>query len=118
MTPCSRAARAAGAWLLVSVLAALALSATGTSEAAATATCTSFGPTWSHTYNKRAAEAGNPVRIVAACCKRAVKAGVHSCYVTVTLAGTTDRGCESVDIGKSGLPVGPGKHEDCLLEKA
>jgi hypothetical protein len=75
--------------------------------------CSSFGPTWARSYNRLASKSGNPVRIVSACCKHSPKAGVHWCFVTVTLAGTTDRGCEYVDIGAHGTPVGPGKHETC-----
>ena len=74
----------------------------------------SFGPTWAHTYNARAVVAGNPVRILAACCRPTERAGVNHCLVTVTLAGTIDRGCELVDIGPSGFPAGPGKHEKCV----
>ena len=78
------------------------------------AVCSSFGPTWAHTYNTRAVTAGNPVRILAACCQSTQMAGVHHCFVTVTLAGTIDRGCELVNIGPTGWPAGPGKHEKCV----
>ena len=33
--------------------------------------------------------------------------------MTVTLVGTRDRRLQSVDIGRNGLPAGPGKHEVC-----
>ena len=54
------------------------------------------------------------MRILAACCRPTERAGVNHCLVTVTLAGTIDRGCELVDIGPSGFPAGPGKHEKCV----
>ena len=76
--------------------------------------CSTFGPTFKTSYNKRAVKVGTPVRILAACCHSTGKAGVSHCFVTVTLAGTNDLGCESVDIGLDDLPVGPGKHELCL----
>ena len=73
--------------------------------------CTSFGPTWAHSYNRTAIQAGNPVRILTACCHSTGRVGVHHCYLTVTLAGTPYRGCESVDIGRTGLPASVGRHE-------
>jgi hypothetical protein len=79
------------------------------------AACSSYGPVWLQGYNKEAAKAGNPVRILSACCHPTKAEGVNHCYVMVTLAGTRDRGCESVDIGENGLPAGQGKHENCLL---
>jgi hypothetical protein len=75
--------------------------------------CTRFGTTWRLAYNKRAATSGNPVRILAACCQPTGRPGVNRCFLTVTLAGTNDRGCELVDIGENGLPAGQGKHERC-----
>ena len=75
--------------------------------------CTKFGATWRFAYNKRATTSGNPVRILAACCQPTGRLGVNHCFLTVTLAGTNDRGCELVDIGTNGLPAGPGKHERC-----
>jgi hypothetical protein len=85
---------------------------TGSSQ---TAACSSYGPLWLQGYNKQAAKAGNPVRILSACCHPTRIDDVNHCYVMVTLAGTSDRGCESVDIGQNGFPSGPGKHENCLL---
>jgi hypothetical protein len=32
----------------------------------------------------------------------------------VTLAGTPFQGCESVDIGRNGLPASIGRHERCV----
>jgi hypothetical protein len=75
--------------------------------------CTAFGTSWRLAYNRQAARSGNPVRILAACCGAASQAGVSDCRITVTLVGTTDRGCESVPIGRNGLPAGPGRHESC-----
>jgi hypothetical protein len=80
-----------------------------------TATCSSYGPTWAHSYNVKAKKAGNPVRIVSACCQSTKVKGINRCYIMVTLVGTSDRGCESVNIGKDGLPSGPGKHEKCTV---
>lgn len=103
------------------MVAALALLGSAATRAAHSATpgasCSSFGPTWAHTYNARAVVAGNPVRILAACCRPTERTGVNHCLVTVTLAGTIDRGCELVDIGPSGFPAGPGKHEKCVPRK-
>jgi hypothetical protein len=82
-------------------------------HAAGVSGCSTFGPTWARAYNARAIVAGNPVRILAACCRPTSRAGVNHCFVTVTLAGTRDRGCESVDIGRNGLPAGPGRHRTC-----
>ena len=97
----------------VLVLARVANAAgTGSNHVAA---CSSYGPVWLQGYNKQAAIADNPVRILSACCHPTKIDGVNHCYVMVTLAGTSDRGCESVDIGENGLPAGQGKHEICLL---
>ena len=110
------AARLLGAALIFSALLVLVAgaNAAGTRFTNAAA-CSSYGPVWLQGYNKEAAKAGNPVRILSACCHPTKTQGVNHCYVMVTLAGTSDRGCESVDIGKNGLPAGQGKHENCLL---
>jgi hypothetical protein len=81
---------------------------------ALTTGCTSYGTTWIHAYNNAAVQSGNPIRLVAACCHSTPRAGIHHCYVTVTLAGTPYRGCESVDIGRNGLPASVGRHERCI----
>jgi hypothetical protein len=75
--------------------------------------CSSFSTTWRLSYNKTAKQQGNPVRVLDACCKPTERAGVSHCFVAITLAGTSDRGCESVDIGTDGKVAGPGKHEKC-----
>jgi hypothetical protein len=110
------AARLSGAVLLLAAVLGLAAGANGadagSSQAAA---CSSYGPILVQSYNKKALKAGNPVRLLSACCHPTKVRGVNHCYVMVTLAGTSDRGCESVNIGKNGLPSGPGKHENCLL---
>lgn len=85
----------------------------GKAHAAAAAGCSSFGPTWARSYNARAAKDGNPVRIVAACCRPPTKLGLSPCHIIVTLAGTRSKGCEFVHLDKNGKPVGPGKHEAC-----
>jgi hypothetical protein len=98
----------------LSTVAALSLiAAVGTGAGATAATCTSFGPRWAASYNKTASKDGNPVRILTACCGSPNASGVHHCAISVTLAGTKNRGCESVGIGKTGMPVGPGTHETC-----
>jgi hypothetical protein len=105
----------AAAVVFVLVL-AVATSVTAADARAGHATgsgCSAFGPTWARSYNARAIVTGNPVRILAACCQPTGKVGINHCFVTVTLAGTIDRGCELVDIGPSGLPAGPGEHERC-----
>ena len=112
-------AGAAAAVVTVLVLAAAA-SATGTDAPRGLATgtgCSTYGPTWARSYNARAIVTGNPVRILAACCRPTEKDGVNHCFVTVTLAGTIDRGCELVDIGRSGWPAGPGTHERCTARQ-
>jgi hypothetical protein len=97
------------------VIAAAAGAAGGNNRMVALTTrCTAFGPTWVHSYNQNAIQAGNPVRILAACCHSTGTIGIHHCYVTVTLAGTPYRGCESVDIGRNGLPASVGRHERCV----
>jgi len=110
--------------LLVAAVAAAAVAGAahasgGTHRMVALTTgCTTFGPTWVHSYNRTAIEAGNPIRILGACCHSTDRAGVHHCYVTVTLAGTPFRGCESVDIGRNGLPASVGRHERCVSAPA
>ena len=97
------------------VIAASSSAAGGTDRMVALTTgCTAYGPTWVHSYNRDAIQAGNPIRLVAACCHSTGTAGIHHCYVTVTLAGTPYRGCESVDIGRNGLPASVGRHERCV----
>src|SRR5579871_4792885 len=100
--------------VLAAVLAcAMLVPTAGASSAAAAGTCSMFGPAWAHTYNARAIVTGNPIRILSACCKPTGRIGISHCFIMVTLAGTRDRGCESVDIGKNGLVAGPGRHEAC-----
>jgi hypothetical protein len=99
--------------LLVAAVLALMPACGASAHTTATAKCSSFGTTWRLGYNKTAAKAGNPIRILDACCRPASHLGVSHCFVTVTLKGTKDRGCESVDIGKNGQVTGPGKHETC-----
>jgi hypothetical protein len=101
-----------GVLLVAAVLALVPASGAG-AHPSATAKCSSFGTTWRLSYNKKAAKAGNPIRILDACCRPASQLGVSHCFVSVTLAGTKDRGCESVDIGRNGSVAGPGKHETC-----
>jgi hypothetical protein len=105
--------------LAAAVLAAAASAATGDSRIARLTTgCTTFGPAWAHSYDTSALAAGNPIRILDACCHSTPRAGVHHCFVTVTLAGTTYRGCESVDIGPAGVPASIGRHERCVTRQA
>jgi hypothetical protein len=106
--------------LLAAALAALVLAASAAASGgsdrmvALTTGCTAFGPTWLHSYNRDAIQTGNPIRILGACCHSTGTIGIHHCYVTVTLAGTPFRGCESVDIGRNGLPASIGRHERCV----
>ncbi|HEY4346841.1 MAG TPA: hypothetical protein VGM80_04570 [Gaiellaceae bacterium] len=119
--PRDQVGRSSHAWGLAGllVIAALLLLATNaraaSAKAPAPAKCSGFGPTWRKSYNAKAVKVGNPIRILAACCQSTKTPGIHHCYVTVTLAGTLDRGCESVDIGKNGMPAGTGKHEECVV---
>jgi hypothetical protein len=96
-----------------SVSSTVSTAPTASASSAIPTSCTKFGTTWRLAYNKRATTSGNPVRILAACCQPTGRLGVNHCFLTVTLAGTNDRGCELVDIGENGLPAGPGKHERC-----
>jgi hypothetical protein len=101
--------------LAAAALTASAAGATGgDSKVALTTGCTSFGSAWARSYTENAIQAGNPIRILAACCHSTARAGVHHCYLTVTLSGTTFQGCESVDIGRNGLPASIGRHEHCV----
>ncbi len=108
---------ALGAALLLAAALALIPARTAGAQTAATAKCSRFGTSWRLSYNKTAKRSGNPIRILSACCSPTSRAGVSHCYVTVTLAGTKDLGCETVDIGKNGVPAGPGKHEECATHK-
>lgn len=106
--------------LLAAALAAALLAAAAQASnannrmVALTTGCTSFGPTWAHSYNRNAIQVGNPIRILGACCHSTGRVGIHHCYLTVTLVGTPYRGCESVDIGRNGLPASVGRHERCV----
>lgn len=108
---------------LVTALAAIALCVTaglthaatdGDAKLARGLGCSGFGTTWAQSYNAQATLEGNPVRILSACCRPTATAGVNHCFLTVTLAGTLDRGCETVDIGKNGLPSNVGRHAKCV----
>jgi hypothetical protein len=99
----------------VITVAAASSAGAASSRASAPSVCSSYGPMWLASYNKTARKTGNPIRIVSACCHPTQIRGIHHCFVEVTLAGTLDRGCESVDIGRNGLPAGPGKHENCVV---
>ena len=75
--------------------------------------CDTFGTTWVQSYNVKATKQGNPIRMLSACCQVSGQIGVHHCFIKLTLAGTKDLGCETVDIGVDGMPAGQGKHEKC-----
>src|SRR5262249_833646 len=79
--------------------------------------CSSLSTTWRLPYNKTAKKQSNPIRVLDACCKPTERAGISHCFVAITLAGTHDRGCESVDIDADGKVAGPGKHEKCPPEE-
>jgi hypothetical protein len=64
-------------------------------------------------YNKLAMTRGTLVRFLAACRHPSGRLGVNHCFVTVTLAGTHDHGCELVVIGENRLPAGTEKPERC-----
>jgi hypothetical protein len=100
--------------VLAAVLACALLAPTaGAGRASVSGTCSLFGPSWAHSYNAKAILTGNPIRILSACCRPTERIGISHCFIMVTLAGTRDRGCESVDIGRNGLVAGPGRHETC-----
>ena len=86
---------------------------TSTTSSTPDAGCDTFGATWVHSYNVKAIKQGNPIRMLSACCQVSGQIGVHHCFIKLTLAGTKDLGCETVDIGANGLPAGQGKHEKC-----
>ena len=65
----------AGVLLIAAVLALLSASERGRMPSA-TAKCSTFGTTWRLGYNKQAAKAGNPIRILDACCRPASQLGV------------------------------------------
>jgi hypothetical protein len=101
--------------LLTLMLVGASTAGAASTRASAEAVCSSYGPMWLASYNKQAQKQGNPIRIVSACCHPTKVRGINHCFVEVTLVNTPDRGCESVDIGRNGLPAGPGKHENCLV---
>jgi hypothetical protein len=127
-----------GCWLALVSVVALAVVATGcggtkkattTQPASATPTvseatkagappaCTSYGATWLKAYNKTALRQGSPIRMVSACCGPVTKGGRHHCFLKVTLVGTKQLGCETVDLGPDGTPATVGRHENCALHK-
>ena len=97
--------------------AASPLTALKATAAGAPTSCTSYGSTWLRAYNKAAVVQGSPIRMVSACCGPATKAGRHHCFLKVTLAGTKQLGCETVDLGPDGTPATIGRHENCALHK-
>ena len=72
---------------------------TSTGSSTPDAGCDTFGTTWVHSYNVKAIKQGNPIRMLSACCQVSGQIGVHHCFIKLTLAGTKDLGCETVDIG-------------------
>jgi hypothetical protein len=104
--------------VVFSLVVALALAAGALASApnpAGTTNCSAFGPRWVKSYDKKAARTGNPIRILAACCRSTKKPKIHHCFVTVTMAGVKEHGCELVDIGPDGMPASIGKHASCLV---
>ena len=51
--------------------------------------------------------------MLAACCAPKNGKGVSHCVLTLTLAGTKDKGCEAVDLGPAGTPGSVGRHVLC-----
>jgi hypothetical protein len=113
-SPSSRLAALAAAVTVVAVAVFASTAAADDRALARGIGCSSFGTTWSHSYNAHAELVGNPVRILSACCRPTETAGINHCFLTVTLAGTLDRGCEVVNIGKNGLPANVGRHRKCV----
>jgi hypothetical protein len=89
----------------------------GPTPAGAPTSCTSYGPTWLRAYNKIALQQGSPIRMLSACCGPVTKARRHHCFLKVTLVGTKQLGCETVDLGPDGTPATIGRHENCALHK-
>ena len=86
-------------------------------SAGAPTSCTSYGTTWLRAYNRVALQQGSPIRMVSACCGPATKAGRHHCFLKVTLLGTKQLGCETVDLAPDGTPATIGRHENCALHR-
>lgn len=102
---------------MIAVLAFVAPSCGARAASPPPAGCSSFGASFVRSYNHEAAKQGNPVRMLSACCTTTAHAGVNACHIMVTLVGTADRGCESVDISNAGAVVSEGKHESCPAKR-
>jgi hypothetical protein len=50
------------------------------------------------------------------CCAAQNPAGVSHCVLTLTLAGTTSKGCEVVDLNNAGTPVTVGRRVKCVAK--
>ena len=79
--------------------------------------CTSYGTSWVKAYNRTALRQGSPIHMLSACCGPVTKAGRHHCFLKVTLLGTKQIGCETVDLGPDGTPATIGRHESCALHR-
>jgi hypothetical protein len=79
--------------------------------------CTGYGTSWLRAYNRTALRQSSPIRMVSACCGPVTEAGRHHCLLKVTLVGTKQVGCETVDLGADGTPATIGRHEACAPHK-
>jgi hypothetical protein len=81
--------------------------------AATPTTCSAWGKAFAATFNKTAKKQQNPERMLDVCCAAQNTAGVSHCVLTLTLAGTTSKGCEVVNLNNAGSPVSVGRRVKC-----
>jgi hypothetical protein len=78
--------------------------------------CSAWGKSFAGTFNKSAKRLQNPERMQSVCCAAKNAAGVSHCLLTLTLVGTTSRGCEVVDLNNTGTPVTVGRRIKCTVK--
>ena len=78
--------------------------------------CSAWGKSFAASFNKSAKQQQNPERMQSVCCAAKDSAGVSHCLLTLTLAGTTSRGCEVVDLNNAGTPVTVGRRIKCTAK--
>jgi hypothetical protein len=76
-------------------------------------TCSAWGKSFAAAFNKTAKKQENPERMLDVCCAAQNSAGVSHCVLTLTLAGTTSKGCEVVNLNSAGSPVSVGRRVKC-----
>ncbi len=78
--------------------------------------CSAWGKSFALSFNKSAKQQQNPERMQSVCCAAKNAAGVSHCLLTLTLVGTTSRGCEVVDLNNTGTPVTVGRRIKCTVK--